>query len=123
MPKRTWIELGVQNAGMRTTFRAINWAYSWAVVREVPGREPSVEEVAEWWNESRRSAFRDQAAFREAYPTLQSPAAIYDEPEARARIARHAARADRVDKWIEERVARREEDSLAAVVVPAVESS
>jgi hypothetical protein len=121
MPKRTWIELGVRNAGMRTAIRAANWAYCWAVVRESLGREPTVEEVAEWWNASRRSAFRDQAAFREAYPTLDSPAAIYDAPDARARIARHAARADRVDKWIEERKARREEDSMAAVVVPAPE--
>lgn len=123
MPKRTWIELGVKNAGTRTVLRAINWAYCWAVVRESLGREPTVEEVAEWWSASRRSAFRDQAAFREAFPMLDSPAAIYDEPEARARIAKHAARADRVDKWIEERKARREEDSFAAVVAPAIDST
>lgn len=122
MPKRTWIELGIRNAGMRTALRAANWAYCWAVVRESLGREPTVEEVAEWWNASRRSAFRDQAAFREAYPTLESPAPIYDSPDARARIARHAARADRVDKWIEERKTRREEDSMAAVVTEADEA-
>jgi hypothetical protein len=121
MPKRTWIELGVQNAGMRKTLKAINWAYCWAVVRESLNRDPTVEEVADWWNSSRRSAFRDQAAFREAFPNLDSPAPIYDSADARARIAKHAAVADRIDKWVDERKARREQDSLSAVLAPARE--
>jgi hypothetical protein len=119
MPNRSWIEIAVSHAGMRTAMRAIEWAYAWAVVREVVGHDPSVDEVAEWWNQPRRSAFRDQAAFREAFPMLDTPAPIYDAPDARARIGRHASRASRFDKWVQERVARREEDSVAAVVLPA----
>jgi hypothetical protein len=46
-----------------------------------------VDEVAEWWNESRRTAFREQAAFRKCFPTLDSPEAIYaNNPKAMANI-------------------------------------
>lgn len=120
MPKQkrplTWIELAVVNAGMRTAFKAINWAHSWAVARESLGHDPTVEEVADWWNMSRRTAFRDQAAFREAFPTLADPSPMYASEEARAAIAKQAAFGDRMDKWAADRRAKREAEAMRAAL-------
>lgn len=117
--RATWLEVAVRNGGMRAAVSAMSWAYSWAVTREAIGHEPSVEEVADWWNMSRRSAFREQAAFRKAFPTLENPARIYSTPEAREAVAKHAAVAGKVDRWVAERKRRKESDSVNAFVLPA----
>lgn len=127
MPKRkrpvTWLEIGVSNAGMRATVKAINWAYCWAVVRESLEREPTADEVAEWWTMSRRTAFREQKAFRDAFPLLETPAPIYDADAVRSTLAKHAAFGDRLDKWATDRKARREQDALDAALSPATPQS
>jgi hypothetical protein len=112
------MELGVRNAGMRATVTAVGWAYCWAVTREAIGHDPSVEEVAGWWNMSRRTAFRDQAAFRKAFPTLDTPAPMYATPESRVGVARHAAAGEKVERWFEERIRRRDADSIKAFMLP-----
>ena len=87
----TWIEIAVRNGGFRKAIKALTWANSWIHVQIDLGRDPSVDEVAEWWNESRRTAFREKAAFRECFPDLETPAAIFDNPQARAKIEQGAA--------------------------------
>ena len=123
MPKQerpvTWIEVAVRNAGIRASITAMGWAYSWAVTREAIGHEPTVEEVADWWNMSRRTAFREQAAFRKAFPTLDSPAPIYSTPDARGAVARHAATGQKLDRWITERRRHKDTDSVKAFMLPA----
>ena len=104
---------------MRAAVTAMSWAYCWAVTREAIGHEPSVEEVADWWNMARRSAFREQAAFRKAFPTLETPAAIYATPESRATAARHAATGDKLERWVAERRKRKDTDSVNAFTLPA----
>lgn len=72
---RTWSEVAVRNAGFREGLRAFSFATEWALVTAELGREPeSVEELAEHAGCSRRTAFRQQAAFRKAFPTEVSPA-------------------------------------------------
>lgn len=115
----TWLEVGIATAGMRTAVKAISWAYEWAVARETLGHEPTVEDVAEMWGLSRRTAFREQEAFRTAFPQLETPAAIYDTDEAREMIARHAALGEKLDQWKAERAARREVEAIRAVMLPA----
>lgn len=46
---------------------------AWARVRDDLGRDPSIEEYAEWWSMSRRQGFYEQARFREAFPGLADP--------------------------------------------------
>lgn len=87
----TWIEVAVRNGGFRDAIKALSWAHSWIHVQVALGRDPSVDEVAEWWNESRRTAFREQAAFRKCFPTLDSPAAIYATPKAMAPVRQAVA--------------------------------
>jgi hypothetical protein len=114
--KATWLDVAVTNAGLRRGIRALDWAYSWAVVRAAQdGREPTVEEVAEWWGQPRRTAFRDQADFRAAFPNLDSPAAIYASPEAQEMAARHAAFGKKVEDWATERKKRKQEKELSSL--------
>lgn len=55
------------------------WVALWGIVREGTGKEPgSVDEVVALTKVSRRSAFRWQAAFRDAFPELQSPAVLWE---------------------------------------------
>ena len=79
-PKRapqTWLELAVANAGMRLGLRGMSWALSWAIVSAATGHDPSAEEVAAWWKENPRTAYREQAAFRKAFPDLDTPARLF----------------------------------------------
>ena len=62
----TWIEVAISNAGVVKGATAITWAWCWGITREVLKHDPSVEEVAEWWNASIRTAYRDHAAFKKA---------------------------------------------------------
>jgi aminopeptidase N len=94
-PRRvTWMEIAVRNAGLRKGQTALVWALSWAVTRESLGRDPSAEEVAAWWKESVRTAYREQAAFKDAFPTLDSPAKIFEDPATRAKVAKVARAGD-----------------------------
>lgn len=55
------------------------WVALWGVVREGTGREPSsVDEVVALTKVPRRTAFRWQAAFRDAFPEMQSPAVLWE---------------------------------------------
>jgi hypothetical protein len=78
VPKRrsqTWADLGWKNAGIRKTSRALKFAMGWGLATATLGREPAtVEEYAQVMQESRATAFRDQQAFREAFPEEESPA-------------------------------------------------
>lgn len=70
----TWAEVGFLNAGIRGASRGLKFALGWAIVTADLGREPeSVEEYAEVLDESRATAFRDQQAFRKAFPTEETP--------------------------------------------------
>jgi hypothetical protein len=82
----------VKNAGFRKANTALLWATCWAIVRETTGQDPTVEEVADWWKTPYRTAYREQAAFRAAFPALDTPAALFQNDENRAKIAQAAAR-------------------------------
>jgi len=70
----TWLEVGLSNAGFRTTLRAFKFAVGWGLTTAVLGRRPeSVEEYADATRTSRATAFRDQQAFRAAFPLEDGP--------------------------------------------------
>lgn len=71
----TWAELGYHNAGIRAASRGLKFAMAWGLATAELGREPdSIEEYAATLEESRATAFRDQQAFRKAFPNELSPA-------------------------------------------------
>jgi hypothetical protein len=106
VPKRvrpTWAEVGIRNAGFRKTVNALKFALSWGLATAELGREPTtVDEFAQVMKLSRRTAFRDQEHFREAFPSETTPARInimtgaqerYDETYKRLKEAGAAERA------------------------------
>jgi len=93
----TWIEVALRNSGFRNAQNAMLWAILWAVTRESKGSDPTAEEVAAWWKENERTAYREQAAFRKAFPTLESPAPIFASPEMRAKMAKLAKQGDEME--------------------------
>lgn len=72
--RKTWSQIGVEHGGMRDTMRALEFAMNWGMVTALLEREPeSIEEFAEEAGVSRATAFRDQQAFRNAFPMLEGP--------------------------------------------------
>jgi hypothetical protein len=70
----TWADVGVQNAGLRTTVLALSFAYDWGMATAVLEAEPeSVEEYVEVTQTPRATAFRQQKAFRKAFPRESTP--------------------------------------------------
>jgi hypothetical protein len=82
----TWLQVAVSNAGILKAATAITWAWVWGITRADLGRDPSVEEVAEWWGASVRTCYRDLAAFRKAFPWLSDPTAFVDQAEVKPAI-------------------------------------
>jgi len=72
---------------MRTTFRALTFAIRWAACCAELKREPeSVDEFCEVMQEARRTAFRDQQAFRQAFPTETTPLRMIEVTGLKARF-------------------------------------
>ena len=70
----TWAEVALRNGGVRAVPRAFKFALGWGLATAELGREPAnVEEYADVMDESRATAFRDQQAFRRAFPDEVSP--------------------------------------------------
>jgi hypothetical protein len=59
--------------GYRKAAHLVAYIAAWGVVRDKLGRAPSVEEYADWWHQSHRNAYYEQARFREAFPRLDNP--------------------------------------------------
>ncbi len=74
---RTWAQVAVLNAGFRDALRAFEFAIDWGLAAAMLGRQPeTVEEYAEVAEVSRATAFRNQQAFRKAFPSLEGPAEL-----------------------------------------------
>jgi hypothetical protein len=68
-PPRTLLEVAyVNSCSFRTTTRAGLLLAQWALCRRELGRRPTVEEYADYWKEGIATAYRQLAAFREAFP-------------------------------------------------------
>jgi hypothetical protein len=79
MAKRpSLLEVAVRRVGARRGARVLAFMIAWDVVRRELGREPTIEEYGEWWRISRRTAFREQALFRQVFPEESSPARLMD---------------------------------------------
>lgn len=85
------MEVAVAKGGVRKGLRVATFVAQWTIAQAQLGHEPTVEEAADWWRESRTSWFRRQAEFREIFG-LPTPA-----PFAAQGIAHVAERLDRRD--------------------------
>lgn len=77
--RKSLLRLCVDRAGSNLKgARMAAFIVAWGLARDALGRVPSVEEYAEWWGQPRRTAFEEQAAFREVFAPLQTPDPLLD---------------------------------------------
>lgn len=79
MAKRpSLLEVAVRRVGPLKGARVLAFMVAWDVVRRELGHEPTLDEYAEWWRVSKRTAFREQAQFRKCFPAESDPARLMD---------------------------------------------
>lgn len=74
----TLFEASRQRVGLRKTSQALSFMVQWGMVRNDLQREPTIEEYAEWWHLSERTAWREKALFVAAFPGEKSPSRLLD---------------------------------------------
>lgn len=89
-PARTVLEVCVARCGPLKGGRVAAFIAQWTMASQALGRPITIEDYAEWWLESERTVYRQQARFRAAFPHMQTP-----QPIANAAIARRAEWLDR----------------------------
>ena len=75
---RTLQEFAAKNVGAIKSARVIAFVLSWGIAAEAVGHPLTLEEYADWWKDSRSTAFREQALFREAFPGEKTPQRIVE---------------------------------------------
>lgn len=51
---------------------------AYQVVRDDLGHSPTIEEYGDWWKQSRSTSYREQALFRQAFPSEETPDRLLD---------------------------------------------
>lgn len=65
------MQVVMKNVGMRKAMKVMTFVAAWEMARRDwstnhPGEVFTIEDYADWWKESRSTAFREQALFRKA---------------------------------------------------------
>jgi hypothetical protein len=84
----TVLELAYARTGsMLKAARVVAFITGWAVTTRELGREPTVDEYAEWWKENRATVYRHLALFREVFDRCETPAPVVAAMEAQRATA------------------------------------
>lgn len=82
------LELAYARTGsMLKASRVVAFVIAWGTTRQELGRRPSVEEFADYWGESRPTAYRQQALFRQVFDRCETPDPVLDLMEAQKAAA------------------------------------
>jgi hypothetical protein len=76
LPKQkrmTWARLMAQRVGVRRAARVIAFVSTYYATQQELGHPPTMEEYADDWGMSHRTAYRDLELFREAQPFFEEP--------------------------------------------------
>jgi hypothetical protein len=76
---KTLVQYAAKNVGTLQAYRAMTFVVAWAIVQESLGHPPTLEDYAEWWGETLRTAFREQERFRKAFPGETTPQRLVDQ--------------------------------------------
>ncbi len=74
---RTVMEQAVTELGVLKGARVCVFVCQWTLASQALGRRITIDEYAEWWKESERTAYRHQAEFRRVFG-LPTPQAFAD---------------------------------------------
>lgn len=77
------LTVAARQGGMRRAFQVLTFMASWDQARKAMRRETlTLDEYADWWKESRTTAYRHQLWFREAFPGETTPDRLLDQAAA-----------------------------------------
>lgn len=80
--EKSLLRLCVERSGSNLRgARVAAFIVAWGLARDALGHVPTVDEYAEWWGQPRRTAYEEQAAFREVFAPLQTPDPLLDQME------------------------------------------
>jgi hypothetical protein len=75
----TLIEWAYASSGsMLKAARVVAFVSAWAVTARELGRDPAVDEYAEWWGEPLSTAYKHLGEFRAVFPGAETPAAVVE---------------------------------------------
>lgn len=80
----TVMEFAIGKAGVLKGGRVCAFIASWTITSQALGRDITIEEYADWWNESERTAYRHLADFRRVFGPGTTPQTIANHAIARA---------------------------------------
>ncbi len=69
----TLLDYAVRRAGILKGSRVCAFVVQWTMASQALGREITLAEYADWWNEKERTAFHHQAEFRSVFAPLATP--------------------------------------------------
>lgn len=72
----TFLEVACSRVGLKNGTRVMAFVIAWADTEAELDREPTIEEYAAAWKVSARTAYRELALFREAWPEFESPSGL-----------------------------------------------
>ena len=76
---KTWFAVTLQRVGFRETRKVMEFAVAWSIVTRDLGRPPkNIEEYSGWWGQSAASGYREQTAWRAAWPEYPTPSAWFE---------------------------------------------
>lgn len=87
---RTLLEHAIAKVGILRGARVCTFICQWTIAANAIGRPITIEEYAEWWNESERTVYRHQAEFRRVFG-LPSPQPFADHALVRAEALQRGA--------------------------------
>lgn len=72
----TVLDVAVNRLGLRKGMQVGTFIAQWTIAQQDLGREPTLEEAADWWRESHATWYRRQVDFRRAFPGIGTPGPI-----------------------------------------------
>ena len=75
---RTILELALARGGFRKCRKVLLFGVAWGQVEVALGYAPSIDEYGAWWRQSRASAYREWAVWKEVLPEWETPSLLFD---------------------------------------------
>jgi hypothetical protein len=88
---RTVLEYAISKAGILKGARVVAFVVQWTLVSQSLGRQITLAEYADWWNEKERTAYDHQREFREVF-AMATPQPFADQAIVRAAALGHGVK-------------------------------
>jgi hypothetical protein len=86
------LDHAIAHAGIVKGARICAFITQWTIASQAIGREITLAEYAEWWDQKERTAFHHQAEFRSVFAPLSTPQTIANHAIARAEAMQHGVK-------------------------------